>query len=118
MPSPTDLLRTLHGAWARHGNDLGPSHRNPAELDDGVFRLEGTPRQLVGLGDAQDLPHTGQDLHQPWIDGLLGRPDGPQNRIVDPTRAVNVVPVIDEGLDNLLHLLVARRVLHHDDHAR
>ena len=106
----------FHRARTGHRDDLDPAHLHPRHAHHRVGGLEGSPHELVGLGDLQHLRHPGEDLEGAWIHRGARHAYRAQHGVVDPRGAVHVVAHAHEGLDDLLHLLLGGRGSHDDDH--
>ena len=110
-----DLLLGLHRARPGHDDHLVAADAEAAERHRGVLRPEGPARQLVGLGDAHHLVHAVHHLDEAGIEPPVA-PHRAQHAAQLPGRPVHVELVLHQVRDDLLNLILARALFHHDNH--
>jgi len=74
-------------------------------------------RQFERLGDAHDFAHAFEQFEVAVIEVAMDA-DRAQHRVRGTGRAVDVEPVRNQFVDNVLNLGVRGALLHHDDHVR
>ena len=104
----------LGRARAGHDDHFVAADRNIADSDDRVLGPEGPARELVRLGDAEDLLDAVEDLDQPGIADLP--PDRADDRPQRAGRPVHVEAHFDQLCDDALDLLAGRAFLHYYNH--
>src|SRR5437870_4948316 len=111
-----DLLRRFHGARPGGDHDFRSADAHPArQFDNGPFRTKGAAGQLIGLRDANDFAHPGQQFDIARIE-IGTHAYGAEHGLRNSRRAMDIEAQRDEVVDHILNLLLARSGLHYDNH--